>query len=96
MVRHVDASHWYILVIDPGPQKYYVLDPLGRRQEPVLATDTRRRMPEGFDMVSAIRGEALSTRPWMQVPTFFPQQTNGFDSGIFAVCGLALLFTARG
>ena len=92
MVRNVDSSHWYILVIDPVPQKYYILDPLGRRYEPVLADDTRRRMPEVFDMVAAIRGEAASTRPWRQVPTFFPHQKNSFDCGVFAICGLALLF----
>jgi Ulp1 family protease len=91
MFRNVDASHWYIIVVVPGPQKYYILDPLGRRQATVPESNERRRMPEVFDMISAIRWESPSQRPWLQVPTFFPQQQNGFDCGVFAIRGLALV-----
>ena len=88
--RNVAGSHWYIIVADPGTRRYYILDSLGPRYETVLPTDSRRRMPEVLDLIAAIRGEACSDG-WMQVRIFFPQQTNGFDCGLFAISGVALV-----
>ena len=92
MIRNVDESHWYIIVADTERLQYYILDSLGRRLEAVLPTDTRRRMAEVFDLISAIRGEdPPRCCTWRQVLMAFPQQRNNFDCGIFAVCGMALI-----
>jgi Ulp1 family protease len=89
LFRNVSGSHWYVIVADPIALKYYILDSLGPRFETVLPSDRLRRMPEVLDLISAIRGEALS-EGWRQAPVFFPKQTNGYDCGLFAVSGVAL------
>ncbi len=99
MIRHVDGNHWYVLVADTDTRVYYVLDSLGPRNQAVAPTDARRRLPEVFDMIAAIRGEARydaanNSPPWTQhVTTNFPRQTNAYDCGVFALCAIALVLS---
>jgi Ulp1 family protease len=99
MIRHVDGNHWYVLVADTDTRVYYVLDSLGPRNQVVAPTDARRRLPEVFDMIAAIRGEARydaanNSPPWTQhVTTNFPRQTNAYDCGVFALCAIALVLS---